>query len=162
MMVGNCTVEEVEELHAETFTYDGFVALMEEWAWREDAPLPSEQMRNAYWEVRKTPPWGYVVENLDWIDPEVVPLVNTLNCMRGVVTVESCCGHGEDPFHISFHAESGHAVRPLFNLISHMKGWRILFEGERDFRFTLEGLKGERAYREADELAAVIAKRKET
>lgn len=28
-----------------------------------------------------------------WIDPEVLPLVDALNGMEGVCTVQSCCGH---------------------------------------------------------------------
>jgi hypothetical protein len=147
-------------------TFKGLVSLMEEWAWAEDDPLPSEQMRDAYWKMRVSPTWGYLVENMAWADKEVVPLVNALNIMRGIVTVESCSGHGNASFYICFYAETVNAVQRLFDLISSRRGWRIIFEavgteGKRSFMFTLKGPMGERAYHEADELAATITDRKE-
>lgn len=41
----------------------------------------------------------------DW-DPEVVPLCDALNSIPGIQTLESCCGHGTQPFKIWFEAES--------------------------------------------------------
>jgi hypothetical protein len=35
-------------------------------------------------------------------DPEVIPLVRAMNRLPGIHTQESCCGHGERPFHIWF------------------------------------------------------------
>jgi hypothetical protein len=135
---------------------------MEEWGWEaEDSPLPSQQMADVYQKIRATPQWGTLHDAPGWADKEVIPLVDALNNMKGIVTVESCCGHGNDRFNIHFYAESVNAVRPLFELVASRKGWRITFkgndsEGGRSFWFFMEGTRGDQAYREADELAAEI------
>ena len=137
-------------------TYKRLVALMEKLALEaKDSPLPSEQMAAVYQKMRANPPWGTAPV---WMDKEVVPLVDALNAMKGIVTVESCCGHGKDPFYIWFYAESVDTVRPLFELVSTRRGWRIIFQ---DYIFCLKGPKGERAYREAEQLAAAIVRGKE-
>ena len=140
-------------------TYKRLVALMERWAREEDSPPPSEQMAASYQKMRANPPWGAPPV---WLDKEVVPLVDAMNARKGIVTVESCCGHGEDPFRIWFYAESVDTVRPLFEFVSTRRGWRITFEehnseGDRDYIFCLKGPKGERAYRGAEQLADAIA-----
>jgi len=132
-------------------TYKRLVALMKKMALEaEDSPLPSEQMAAVYQRMRANPPWGAAPVLLD---KEVVPLVGALNGMKGIVTVESCCGHGKDPFYIWFYAESVDTVRPLFEFVSTRRGWRIIFQ---DYIFCLKGPKGERAYRESEQLAAAI------
>ena len=137
-------------------TYKRLVALMEKLALEEkDSPLPSEQMAAVYQKMRANPPWGAAPL---WLDKEVVPLVDALNAMEGVVTVESCCGHGKDPFYIWFYAESVDTVRPLFELVSTRRGWRIIFQ---DYIFCLKGPKGEGAYRESEQLAVAIVHGKE-
>jgi hypothetical protein len=113
------------------------------------------QMAAVYQKMRSNPPGGAAPL---WLDKEVVPLVVALNAMKGVVTVESCCGHGKDPFYIWFYAESVDTVRPLFELVSTRRGWRIIFQ---DYIFCLKGPKGERAYRESEQLAAAIVRGKE-
>ena len=146
-------------------TYKRLVALMEKWAREvEGSPLPSEQMAAAYRKMRANPPWGSAPV---WLDNEVVPLVDAMNALEGIVTVESCCGHGEDPFRVWFYAESVNAVRPLFEVVSTRRGWRITFEehnsdGDRDYIFCLKGPKGVRAYTQAVELASAIAHREDT
>ena len=40
-------------------------------------------------------------------DPEVVPLCKKLNSLPGLLTVSSCCGHGENPFSILFQVDKG-------------------------------------------------------
>jgi len=135
---------------------------MEKWAREvEGSPLPSEQMAAAYRKMRANPPWGALRDTHELLDKEVVPLVAAMNAMEGIVTVESCCGHAEDPFRIWFYAESVNAVRPLFEFVSTRRGWRITFEEhnterDRDYIFCLKGPKGERAYRESEQLAAAI------
>jgi len=146
------------------FTYKRLVALMERWAREEDSPPPSERMAASYRKMRTNPPWGAAPV---WLDKEVVPLVGAMNAMKGIVTVESCCGHGEDPFRIWFYAESVNTVRPLFEEVSTRRGWRITFEehnsdGDRDYIFCLKGPKGVMAYPQAVELATAIAHREDT
>jgi hypothetical protein len=36
------------------------------------------------------------------MDKECVDLCNALNQLPGIYTIESCCGHGERPYHIWF------------------------------------------------------------
>lgn len=36
------------------------------------------------------------------MDKEVIPLMRAMNKINGIRTVESCCGHGKDPFRIYF------------------------------------------------------------
>ena len=136
-------------------TYKRLVALMKKKALEaEDTPLPSEQMAAAYRKMRANPPWGGELRDThELLDKEVVPLVDAMNAMKGIVTVESCCGHGKDPFYIWFYAESVDTVRPLFEFVSTRRGWRIIFQ---DYIFCLKGPKGERAYRESEQLAAAI------
>ena len=140
-------------------TYKRLVVLMERWAREEDSPPPSEQMAASYQKMRANPPWGAAPV---WLDKEVAPLVDAMNAMKGIVTVESCCGHGEDPFRVWFYAESVNTVRPLFEVVSTRRGWRITFEEhnserDRDYIFCLKGPKGVLAYTQAVELAAAIA-----
>ena len=40
------------------------------------------------------------------MDPEVVTLCKALNALPGVVTTESCCGHGKDTFKIWFQVDA--------------------------------------------------------
>ena len=135
-------------------TFKGLVALMEEWAWAaEDTPLPSQQMAAAYTSACAEEMYGP-------LDEPVVNLVEALNRMDGIRTCFSCCGHNEDPYYIWFNAKSVDAVRPLFDLISPRRGWRIIFGENRDYTFALKGPKGEQAYREAEKLPTAIANRK--
>ena len=39
------------------------------------------------------------------MDPECIPLCNALNTIKGIKTIESCCGHGEQPFMVWFTLE---------------------------------------------------------
>lgn len=47
------------------------------------------------------------------LDPEVLSLCRAMNGFPGIVTVESCCGHGREPFRIWFMAASLEALPPL-------------------------------------------------
>jgi len=40
----------------------------------------------------------------DHMDPEAVPLVDAMNAIPGIVTTESCCGHGRGRFLVFFQA----------------------------------------------------------
>lgn len=40
------------------------------------------------------------------MDKECVAFCAAVNMLPGICTVESCCGHGERPFHVWFEAES--------------------------------------------------------
>lgn len=47
------------------------------------------------------------------MDPECVPLCDALNALPGIVTTESCCGHGEYPHRIFFNAETVESLLPI-------------------------------------------------
>lgn len=49
------------------------------------------------------------------IDPPILELVEALNRLPGLETLESCCGHGKAPIAIFFRVEEGDA-RGLFLL----------------------------------------------
>lgn len=36
------------------------------------------------------------------LDAECVELCKVINSIRGLCTIESCCGHGKEPYHIFF------------------------------------------------------------
>jgi hypothetical protein len=59
----------------------------------------------------KTPPSEIMVleSNVEYdehMDEECIPLCNALNAVKGIVTTESCCGHGKSHFRIWFKATS--------------------------------------------------------
>jgi hypothetical protein len=45
---------------------------------------------------------GGFIKYDETMDPECVELCDTMNCLPGIVTFESCCGHGKGPFRIWF------------------------------------------------------------
>jgi hypothetical protein len=63
------------------------------------------------------------------IDPEVVSLCRAMNLFPGIFTIESCCGHGRDPFGIYFMATSLDALPSLLYWFSAchtgQEGWRV-------------------------------------
>jgi len=66
----------------------------------------------------------------DDLDPECLDLCTAINeCVPGVVTVESCCGHGERPFAIWVHADSLDSLPPLLYFLDDchtgLPGWSM-------------------------------------
>ena len=66
----------------------------------------------------------------DNMDTECIPLCNALNCLPGVDTISSCCGHGIDPFSIYFKCDSKLSLRFLGRCIDRRywqygANWRI-------------------------------------
>jgi hypothetical protein len=47
----------------------------------------------------------------DWMDAECVDLSDTLNSIKGIETVESCCGHNYEPYRIFFKCYELPALR---------------------------------------------------
>jgi hypothetical protein len=95
------------------------------------------------------------------IDAECLSLVQAMNSVPGVETVESCCGHGRRPFRIWFCISN---LEHLSVICSYVSPWHTKFKGWKvevragDFLspvvFCLEGPVG--AYKEAEEIAACI------
>ena len=66
----------------------------------------------------------------DWMDKECVDLCDTLNSIKGIETVESCCGHDYQPYCILFKCYNLSALRFLQSCIdrrywSYGDEWRI-------------------------------------
>ena len=56
------------------------------------------------------------------MDPECVVLCDAMNTLFGIVTRESCCGHGVHPFRVWFSAGNFSQLKPIWNAI-HGLGW---------------------------------------
>lgn len=97
----------------------------------------------------------------DDLDPECLALCVALNALPGIRTIESCCGHGTDPFRIWLRADS---LEDLPAVAWHLdwchvgfEHWRLVAQtdcGMSPISFVVEGPAG--AYGEADSIAAQI------
>jgi len=93
------------------------------------------------------------------LDPEVVELVRAMNRLPGILTDESCAGHGRRPLQIWFHVpEHGRGLLTLARVTCrryYEDGWRVLlFHGDlphHQVSYVLEG-----TAKDADRLARVI------
>ena len=97
------------------------------------------------------------------MDPECIALCDTLNLMPGIVTSESCCGHGRDKFRIWFDAVSFAALNRIAILCHEGSVGRCIWEvkvTQRDpdfpLLFVLEGAIG--TYETANRLAKLFRK----
>jgi hypothetical protein len=63
------------------------------------------------------------------MDPEAIGLCRAMNAFPGIVTTESCCGHGEKPFRIWFLAGSLKVLPALLWCFdachSGQRGWSV-------------------------------------
>jgi len=50
------------------------------------------------------------------LDPECVNLCRVINSIEGLCTIDSCCGHGNTPYHIFFIVRDNHEQLALKNL----------------------------------------------
>ena len=102
----------------------------------------------------------------DWVIPlgmdiECVPICKAMNKVPGILTVESCCGHGKTPFHIWFEAKSLTALPALLYWFNSchcgFSGWSVQVTtdcGCSSVTFMVEGPVG--AYKEANHIAKLI------
>jgi hypothetical protein len=95
------------------------------------------------------------------LDPEVRVLCEAVNELPGVATVESCCGHGTQPFRIWLHVKNPDDLLPLLWAMdrchSGQYGWtvRVYTDCAASLvTWMLEGPAG--AYRAADVIAGVL------
>lgn len=94
-------------------------------------------------------------------DVEVVALVDAMNLVPGIRTIESCCGHGDYPFRIWFVTDSLEALPALLYWFDSChcgcRDWRVIAKtdcGMSPVTFLVEGPVG--AYEDADRIAAYI------
>ena len=95
------------------------------------------------------------------LDPEVLSLCRAMNAFPGICTVDSCCGHGREPFRIWFKAESLEALPDLLFLFdgchTGLYGWRVIAVtdcGAGPVTFFAEGPVG--AYKAAEGIAEAM------
>lgn len=97
------------------------------------------------------------------LDPECQALCEAMNNLPGIMTISSCCGHGNTPFGIWFVADE---LRDLPRLLywfdvchSGAVGWQVIAKtdcGMSPVTFRVEGPTGDEAYAEAKEIADMI------
>jgi len=78
------------------------------------------------------------------IDRECIALCDALNCLPGIMTFESCCGHGIHPHRIFFNADTIQDLRPIVTSTS-SSGWAVecrYANGSDTIYFLLEGPRG--------------------
>jgi hypothetical protein len=96
------------------------------------------------------------------LDPECAALCEVINNhVPGVVTTESCCGHGNQPYRIWIEPTSMEALPPLLWYLdachSGLRGWQVIVDtdcGASGPFFRIEGPAG--AYAEAEKIAEII------
>jgi len=99
------------------------------------------------------------------IDTECVALCDAMNSVPGIRTTSSCCGHGEREYRVWFHADNLEALPPLIYWFAGCHcgyyGWKAIVStdcGCSPAHFYVEGPTGAAAYKEAKEIARLIAK----
>jgi hypothetical protein len=94
------------------------------------------------------------------VDKECQELVAAIDAVPGIKTRESCCEHGQAHFWIWFQIDSGEYFTRLLRCIDgnkHHHKWRVVVKAGKDRpHYHLEGPRGEPAYEEALELAAIV------
>ena len=110
----------------------------------------------------------YNTEGPGAFDPEVVKICKAMNCLPGIETFESCCGHGTQPFMIFFRVHPTERNEGLFILtrsvdnryFKHGFDWDIILtasdmynDGYLPITYILESkTMGDEAYKQADDL----------
>jgi len=97
------------------------------------------------------------------MDPECIELCKAINSIKGLCTVESCCGHGEQPFRVYLVVEDPKEFPVLLYFCDpcHV-GFKWTCEvytdcGMSPVFYCLESKsKGEKAYKEANIIAEKI------
>jgi hypothetical protein len=83
----------------------------------------------------------------DWMDAECVDLCDAFNSIKGIETVESCCGHNKSPYHIFFKCHDLNGLRFIQSCIDRRywkygSDWKITTyisdEGPESLIFVLE------------------------
>lgn len=96
------------------------------------------------------------------MDAECIPICDAINRIPRLRTVESCCGHSQEPFRVFIEATSFHALADLCYCVdwchSGARGWRVIAYTDCSAapnRFILEGPAGD--FAGADQIAALIS-----
>lgn len=97
------------------------------------------------------------------MDNECTKLCEAMNGLPGIQTIESCCGHGKDPYRIWFTVEGLEFLPDLLYWFDGCHcgcaGWRVFVKtdcAKSPACFVVEGPVGEQAYVDADKIAHLI------
>jgi len=97
------------------------------------------------------------------MDKESIKLCDAMNLMPGISTFESCCGHGEKPYHIAFMARSLKVLPDLLYWFDgcHTAEYGWLIEvgtdcGKSPVHFVVVGPIGQEAYEASYKIADYI------
>ncbi len=100
------------------------------------------------------------------VDKECVDLCQSISMVPGIRTVESCCGHGEEPYRIWFKADNQRLLPPLLWCFDGCHcghyGWHIEATtdcGMSPVTYMIQGPVGEEAYKQAEDIAELIRER---
>jgi hypothetical protein len=99
------------------------------------------------------------------MDAECVALCDAMNSVPGITTTDSCCGHGEQEYRVFFAADSLESLPPLIYWFDGCHcghcGWRVIARtdcGCSPVYFYAEGPVGTEAYKQAEDIARLIAR----
>jgi hypothetical protein len=87
-------------------------------------------------------------------DEECLQICKTLCSLHGIRTIESCSGHGESRFFVSFTAENVEDLRPIVEAVDEDDDWILRVGGQSMIYFFLQGPIGQP--QKADKLAETI------
>lgn len=93
------------------------------------------------------------------IDKECAGLCDFLNSLSGIKTIESCCGHGKEPYRIWFIPESLDCLPNLLSNFSDFGDWRIeiyVADSGQPVRWIIEGPIGKKAYEQSIDIASPV------
>lgn len=101
------------------------------------------------------------------LDPEVLDLCVALNKLPGIMTIESCCGHGENPYRIWFVIEDDDldklpaALYYFDRCHCGLPDWKVVVTTDcamSPVHFMIEGPTGETAYDGSKKISKLIEK----
>ncbi len=97
------------------------------------------------------------------MDKECISLCNAINRFKGLRTIESCCGHGNTPYHIWFKADSLGDLPPMLYYLDvchcGCRGWSVEVYTDcamSPVTFMIEGSIGEETYEESEKIAKIM------
>ena len=97
------------------------------------------------------------------MDRECISLCDALNQISGVHTIESCCGHGDGPFHIWFRCQDVDILRHIAYWLDgcHSGNYNWTLEvttdcGKQPVKFLIVGHHHRNAIKEAEHIANCI------
>ena len=113
--------------------------------------------------IQVKPDWADLDSKDIGIDIECLALCEALNRFPGIETVESCCGHGNNPFRIWFVPESLQSLPAVVYFCdkchNSFDNWNVTVRTDcamSPVLFMVQGPTGQQAYDEAKEIANLM------